>query len=124
MALTFFAGNGKKNENRAKRRMQCQLKASTGGGGRGRKLTPRPRRGDARRGALRRRGGGLEAEPLAAAAEVPEQLLGEVGAEIGHLGHLSAPAGEEEGSRLRCRPLLHCTMNLSSRQASASQLGA
>jgi len=69
---------------------------------RGRKLTPRPRRG-----------GGLEAEPLPAAAEVPEQLLGEVGAQIGHLGHLSAPAGEEEGLRLRCRPLLHCTMNLS-----------
>lgn len=101
-AAYHFPEKGKeKNENRAKRRTQCQLKASTGGGQRGRKLTPRPRRGGARRAALRRRGGGgLEAEPLAAAAEVPEQLLGEVGAEIGHLGHVSsAPAGRRRRGR-------------------------
>jgi hypothetical protein len=102
--LTFvLRGKGKRT-----RTAQCQLKLESEHrrlGRRGRKkLTSSPRRG----------GGGVEAEPLPAAAEVPEQLLGEVGAEIGHLGHLSPPAGEE-GSRLRCRPLLHCTMNLSPR---------
>lgn len=99
--LTFIPGKGKRT-----RTTQCQFKLESEHrrlGRRGRKkLTSSPRRG-----------GGVEAEPLPAAAEVPEQLLREVGAEIGHLGHLSAE--EEEGSRLRCRPLLHCTMNLSPR---------
>jgi len=83
------------------------------------KLTPR--RGGVRGAALRRRRGRLEPEALPAAAEVLEQLLGEVGAEIRHLGHL--PAAEEESRPCSSSsPSLtgHCTMNLSLVSWSAS----